>query len=332
MSEKTMHEPVAIPEDRAENLLAMAARAPSVLNSQPWLFRVGKYTIELFADTRRKLRADPVGREMLISCGTALFGLRLGIRSLGYQPVVQLLPDADRPRLLARVRLGAPAELTELERQMIDALPRRHTHRGPFSPGQLPPGLLIGLQHDAVNENATLALIKAGTPYEQLAAIVGQATRTLNYDTRLRADVRTWVRAPGSTARDGIPAAAFAAKSVYQPGRLAQRDLDLGRGYGMLSAGGPPASATAILLTQGDTRADWMRAGQALHRVLAHAATSWVFASLHTQPLEANVVRTLIRSRLALPGAPQMMLQFGPSQTTWSTARRSPGELIAPGR
>jgi hypothetical protein len=36
---------------------------------------------------------DPLGRELLISCGAALFGLRLGLRSLGYRPAVELLPD-----------------------------------------------------------------------------------------------------------------------------------------------------------------------------------------------------------------------------------------------
>ena len=47
-------------------------------NTQPWRFRVGTYAIELYADPKRKLRVDPAGREMLISCGAALFGLRLG--------------------------------------------------------------------------------------------------------------------------------------------------------------------------------------------------------------------------------------------------------------
>jgi hypothetical protein len=55
-----------------------------------------------------------------------------------------------------------------------------------------------------------------------------------------------------------------------------------------------------------------------------------VFASLHTQPLEAAAIRSLIRTRLALPGAPQMLLQLGPARTTQATARRSPADLIEP--
>ncbi len=86
---------------------------------------------------RRKRRVDPAGREMLISCGTALFGLRLAVRSLGYLPVVELLPDPARLRLLARVTIGAAEPMTARERQMLEAMPYRHTHRGPFSPGPL---------------------------------------------------------------------------------------------------------------------------------------------------------------------------------------------------
>ena len=137
----------------------------------------------------------------------------------------------------------------------------------------------------------------------------------------------------GSTARDGIPAQAFpptAIPAAQQRGRLRQRDFDLGRELGLLAAGGPPAAATAVLVTQGDGRSDWLHAGQALHRLLAHAADRWVFAGLYTQPLEAAVIRDLIRARLGLPGAPQILLQLGRARTTQATARRPPAELMEP--
>jgi hypothetical protein len=101
-----------------------------------------------------------------------------------------------------------------------------------------------------------------------------------------------------------VPAHAFPAAPDCQPGQLPQRDFDLGRSLGLLPGGGPPPAATAALLTTGDRRDDWLRAGQALHRLLAHAASKWVFASLHTQPLELQPIRALIRGRLALPGYP----------------------------
>jgi len=125
--------------DQAGYLIATAARAPSVHNTQPWRFRVSSGIIELYADQRRKLRTDPAGREMLISCGAALFGLRLAVRSLGYQPVVRLLPDPRRLRLLAAVSAGREQPMTGEERQMLDAIPHRHTHRGAFSSESLPP-------------------------------------------------------------------------------------------------------------------------------------------------------------------------------------------------
>jgi nitroreductase len=105
-SGRMAHPAVPIPAGRIDDLIATAARAPSVHNTQPWRFRASPCAIELHADQGRRLRADRAGREMMISCGAALFGLRLAVRELGYLPVVDLLPDQARPGVLARVALG----------------------------------------------------------------------------------------------------------------------------------------------------------------------------------------------------------------------------------
>jgi hypothetical protein len=312
-----------------------------VHNTQPWRFRIDQRAAELWCDPGRKLRVDPVGREMLISCGAALFGLRLAVRSLGYEPVVERLPDESQLRLLARVFIGAAVPMNTLECQMIEAMPHRHTHRGPFADRPLPAGLLAGLQNDAVTEGATLVIVNDSLTYERLAWIVDAAARRGDLDPAARAEIRNWTRQEPGTARDGIPGTALSAgpPARVPHGQLRQRDFDLGRGLARLPAvgqagradggqpeGAPPA-ATAILLTQGDRRTDWLNAGQALHRLLLHAASKWVFASLYTQPLEDLAIRALIRDRLGLPGHPQMLLQFGPAVTAASTARRPPDEL-----
>jgi hypothetical protein len=313
----------------AQYLIATAARAPSVHNSQPWLFRVGQDAVELWSDPRRRTWSDTSGREMLISCGAALFGLRLAMRSLGVQPVVELLPDPSRLRLLARVRPGPSVPMNTLEVRMLAAVPHRHTHRGAFEPGPLPPGLLPGLQNDALVEGTELAFIRPGLGFERLARLAASAAHRGDLDPRAKATIRRWTRAADRPERDGIPATALAAGPARRrrPGRLPQRDFDLGRNLGRLSAQGAPPSVTAILLTRGDRRTDWLHAGQALHRILLHAASEWVFASLYTQPLEDPVTRVLIPSQVGIPGHPQMILQFGRARTTASTARRPPDEL-----
>jgi hypothetical protein len=334
MTETTITQTAPILADQAHYLIATAGRAPSVHNTQPWRFRVSDTAIELYCDPRRKLEMDPAGREMLISCGAALFGLRLAMRSLGYQPVVALLPDPDRLRLLARVSLGAAKPMTVAEREMVRALPHRHTHRGAFGSGRLPAGLVAGLQHDARAEGATLAMVEPGLPYGRLSAIANAVSGRLQRDALAQADARRWTRNAASVARDGIPAHAFPATSRAADARprerLPGRDFDLGRGFGLLDPEGPPPAATAVLLTPGDSRADWLRAGQGLHRLLLHAASKWVFASLHTELLEITLIRALIRERLALPGTPQMLLQLGLADTTHPTGRRPPDELIEP--
>jgi hypothetical protein len=330
MIEQAQQHRPPLPADQVDYLIATAARAPSVHNTQPWRFKATQDAIELYADQRRKLHVDPVGREMLISCGAALFGLRLAVRSLGYRPVIELFPDPAQLRLLARVTLGAAVPMTPAERTLLDALPHRHTHRGPFDPGPLPDGLIARLQHDALAEGATLAVIRPGLAFQRLADIVEMAARRLDLEPVERAEVNRWSRAVDSPSRDGVPGQAFAANPAHPAGRLRQRDFDLGRRVGLLTDDGAPAAVTAVLMTSGDGRAEWLRAGQALHRLLAHAATSWVFASLYSEPLEAAEIRALIRGRLALPGAPQLLLQFGIAHATQATPRRPPEDLVEP--
>jgi hypothetical protein len=317
-----------IPAEQVDYLIATAARAPSVHNTQPWRFRVTADALELCADPARRLRADPQGREMVISCGAALFGLRLGIRSLGFMPHVEILPTPEKRYLLARVSLGAPRPLDPSERQLLAAVPHRHTHRGPFSAEPLPAGLLTSLLHDASAEGATLSLLDRGRGYERLVDIISTVGQRQDLDPGMRADAQDWTRSPGSSARDGVPATAFSTASDRHRGRLSQRDFDLGRKFGQLEPDGPAPAATALLLTPGDNVGDWLCAGQALHRVLAHAAAHWVFASLHTQPLESAMIRDLICDQLMMPGALQMILQLGPAHSTPVTARRPPADLI----
>src|SRR6266567_8877481 len=95
-------------EQVARYVVTEAVWAPSVHNTQPWRFTVdggsASPRISLHADPERRLAvADPDGRELMISCGAALFNVRLALRSLGYIPETGVLPEPGQPTLVARV-------------------------------------------------------------------------------------------------------------------------------------------------------------------------------------------------------------------------------------
>jgi hypothetical protein len=320
-------------------LVATAARAPSVHNTQPWKFRVSGNVIELRADTGRQLhQVDPAGRELMISCGAALFGLRLGLRKLGYLGAVGLLPDPAQPWLVARVEPDGNSAMSREESDLLAALPHRHTHRGPFTPGEIPPRLLAALQLDASTEGAELLLVDDPELVADLAGLVTAAADEQRASPQITAELARWVQPPGSQARDGVPARArpgspdtdapfVQAGSGDATARLRLPQRDFGQPGTERGGGGSP-SATAVLVTAGDEPADWLRAGQGLHRLLLRAAARWVFASLQSQPLESPRYRAMVAERLSLSGYPQMILEFGRANTALATARRLQGELM----
>ena len=73
----------------------LACRAPSVHNSQPWLWVAEGTALHLFANPKRLLRiTDRTGREMLLSCGAVLDHLNIAMAALGWRTAVDRFPEA----------------------------------------------------------------------------------------------------------------------------------------------------------------------------------------------------------------------------------------------
>lgn len=207
--------------DEVGTVVAVAARAPSIHNSQPWRFRPRADCIELLADPDRMLRAvDPGGRELTISCGAALFGLRLGLRQVGRLAAVELQPDPAQPWLVARVRPVGHAARSRVEADLIAAVSHRHTHRGPFSPGGVPDRLLAEMVTDAAAEGCELALVNDKKVITRLARLVREAAAQQQADPAITAELARWVRPMQSQAatvfqpRRGSPSTAGTLRAV----------------------------------------------------------------------------------------------------------------------
>jgi hypothetical protein len=76
--------------------------------------------------------ADPADRELRLSCGAALFNLRLALRSVGVRPLVSMLPGLDAPGALAVVRRSGTFKIDDEHRALLGAVLRRRTNRRLF--------------------------------------------------------------------------------------------------------------------------------------------------------------------------------------------------------
>jgi len=309
-------------EQEQATLLGAAVAAPSLLNTQPWRFTLGPDTVAVRADPARQLRAsDPAGRWLLLSCGAALLNLRVAAEHLGRMPSVRLLPDQADPRLLAVVHLGGRSAPAGMASAMFDAIPARHTNRFPFEDRALPPAVTTALVEAAALEGAQLTLLTDPAERARVTDLVAVANADADLDTAAAAEAARWAGVDPQR-RDGVPG--WALGPVPRDPRAAVRDLRRGAPVqGRPTAAFERAAALGVLSTARDDPTAWLRAGQALQRVLLVATVQGVVASFLNQPLEVPALRFLVRNPEHGVGYPQMLMRLGYGTVTPATPRRS---------
>ncbi|MEV0167228.1 hypothetical protein B0I32_12559 [Nonomuraea fuscirosea] len=299
-------------ESAMEAAVEAARWAPSVHNTQPWTFSVSGEEISLKADTDRKLRVgDASGRELSISCGAALFTLRTALRCHGYEPVVRVLPDPDRPSLLATLRPGAETSPDETVRLLGEQIERRRTHRAGFAEVPVPDRLIDRLVRAAAAEGAELTPVRAPAAVDVLASLTRAAQGVQSQDRRFNLEVIRWARPPGSSRDDGVPATGYPRHAVRTDPDFPQRDYAWRHDWGGEGGAEPGLGVVALLTTAGDGREDWISAGEALQHVLLHAAAYGVSAAFHTQVLEMELLREFLRVEVCSGRYPQMIMRLG---------------------
>jgi nitroreductase len=305
-------------------MLNWAVLAPSVLNTQPWRFEIEGEAVQLYADRRRQLRrTDPEGRELAISCGAALFNLRMAARHYGYAVDARVMPDTADPDLLAVLRLKKPWPPGADERALFRAIERRRTERRAFAPEAVAPAALRALKADARKEGARLHAFTEAAEKTALAERIAEAIRALGADPERRAEFAAWLRNPHDPRPDGVPDTEQAILDL----RAGQRALvsTVAAATRDLAAGAPVLLA---LTTERDDAAAWVAAGQALERVLLRATTLDLAASYLNPVVQVEAHRAWLAERVG-GGFPQVVLRLGHPFPRGGTPRRRVSDVAS---
>jgi len=269
--------------------VAAAVMAPSSHNTQPWRFRIVGSTLEILTDNLRQLPViDRERRQLVVSCGCALFNARVAIRAMGYtDEVTVMLPEQAPPELVATLQLGPRIMPSETDLALMRALPLRRTNRR--------------------------RSLHRPIPAAETAGLIDLADHRQYGDPAFRAELASWLIPWTSRRRDGIPfvekeygsALPFSVMRALRSPGLAD---EFGKLEAELAVGSP---VVVVLGTAADEPTDWLACGQALEAVLLHATHMGLSAAFLNQVLEVPDLRGRIATLVGRPGYPQMVLRLG---------------------
>jgi hypothetical protein len=312
--------------------LNYAVLAPSIHNSQPWLFRLLDDAVELYLDRSFALPAtDPDAREMTISCGAALTNLLVAIHHFGYEGWVQYAPEQSNPDMIARVRLGRARTPHHQDESLFRSIRRRRTVRRPFQARPVPGELLRRLIWIASEYGCWIHFAEAGPDRETVADLINQAHQIQSRDREYQAERIARVGSRDFSVGNGASGDSSRNGSSMRSANGNSLDIDTTFTKQWIERDRELIQASPVLFALGsseDTPVEWVRAGQALQHVLLHAESVNVSASFLNQPCQIPHLREQLRQITGRSGPPQVLLRMGYGTGTEPSTRRPVKDVI----
>jgi nitroreductase len=304
--------------------IALATRAPSVHNTQPWRWLLGDSTVHLMADWNRQLPAtDPEGRDLVLSCGAALHHLRVALGALGWAGEVHRVPNPADPGHLAALE-PHPHTPSDEDIALAAAIPLRRTDRRTFSSWSVPPGHLDLMIRRASRAGALLVPITDAHFRHRLALAINEAATRQETDPEYATELALW-SGRSEFAEDGVLSASAPRHPGYH-GDTRMRTFPHGT---LVESAADSIEADAgellVLATPDDDLASWLRAGEAASAALLTATELNLAGCPLSQALEIADTRATIR-KLVLDDAaePHLILRVGWAHTAAEPLPRSP--------
>ena len=314
-----------VPQRTLRRIVELATRAPSVHNTQPWRWRGGSHSLELYADRSRTLPAsDPDGRNLVISCGAALHHAQVAADALGWSATVTRLPDPDRPDLLARLAL-APGTPSRHAPERLEAIDNRCTDRRRFTSWPVPDEQLTHLAAQASSRGARALPLSDVSERFHAELLVNRAIDVQQADRMVMHEQQSWI---DHGAVDGVPSGVLPLPrdvSSRRPGRFATGLVDDMGGREVEGSDG-----LAVLCAPTDDPAAWLTAGEGLSAMWLAATMEGLSVVPISQVIEVAETRAAFQLEvLADLARPLVVIRVGWQAISRRQLPRTPRRPVA---
>jgi hypothetical protein len=273
---------------------------------------------------------DPEDRELVISCGCALYFLSSAARRFGCRAQIEPFPDHSSPYLLAQINIVPAEPASKEDLNIFSAILQRHTNREAFEKRSPPQEILDQLIEAAEEENACLQIISEEDKRQTIADLIAEGDRIQASNKHFRRELSSWVHSNRSRYSDGMPGYAFGINDFASNlGPFILRTFDWGNGQAakdrQLALGSP---VLGVLSSNTDTPKSWLNTGQVLAKLLLHLTKEGMSASFLNQPIETENLRQQVKDLLYANGYPQILLRIGYGPEVKPTPRRGVWEVL----
>jgi len=295
--------------DVIERAVALACRAPSVHNSQPWRWVLEGADLRLFAATSRTVPfTDISGREAMMSCGAVLDHLRVAMAAAGWDASVERFPNPNSLDHLASIHFGPREFVTTADRDRADAILRRRTDRLPFAAPSGWEAFEPVLRSTVDNSVATLSVI-ADDARRRLAEASRLTEATRRYDATYHAELAWWTA--DLTHSEGIPRTALVSKGEAERVDIEREFPHLQRDEARRPGIQHDEAKILVLSTDSDDQKQALGCGEVLSTVLLECTMAQMATCTLTHMIEVEASRDIARELSGTAGLPQVLIRVG---------------------
>ena len=294
-----------------KNALRLACQAPSLYNSQPWLWVADGVRVDLFLDPSRVMHTDRSQREALISCGAVLDHFRVAMAAAGWTADIDRFPNPDNPEHLATIEFTPSDYVTDDQRRRADAILMRHSDRLPFmAPCTSPTNweTFEALLRSRIHAGAAALDVLPDDLRPRLAE-ASRLTESLRlYDYSYHDELHWWT-APFE-ASEGIAYSSLVSAAESDRvgvGRAFPFTHNRERRTGI----GEDHSKILMLATDKDSRSNALSCGETLSTVLLECTMAGFATCPVTHLTELSVSRELLAALTDHTDLPQVLIRVG---------------------
>lgn len=303
-----------IPEEIYDKIIRHAVRAPSQLNSQPWLFEVEPGAIHLLPDFSRSLPAiDPCNTNLYISLGCVLVNLILTSRQLGYEANPEIKRFPLHSMISIKITEGGKPDPSGL----FDQIGHRQVVRSAYAPVNISEVLIEKLAVESSQDGISIFPLMQKELCSEIIPLISKGTQIQNNQPSYVKEKIHWIRfsekqamLSGDGVRSvslGLPFSGTRLSKLFIKGQLAEKK-ELKRWSRLVHL-----SSGVVLFTAKESCKDqWIKLGSSLQQFvlkLSHAGIQYAHVPV---PMECTLLQKQLAELCRAEGnVPLVLIRIG---------------------